>query len=376
MLQKFVIILADNDELYVDKLTEFINESYAPQIKVYSFTRIEDLVRFWPTDGLRADALLIKPDFLAELPIYDHEVKHVVLLSDGRLHENCTEYPSIYKFQSADKIITELMDTFLEQNPMAAAPRYGLSRSRVITGYSPAGGVGKTSVLIGLAAELAQMGSSVLYLDLESVSSADLFPSCRSNYGLTHVLLTLKERPSLMPMKVERYCITSEHNFHFLGPAENFLELSGLTGSELSVLLQTLQAADKYDFILVDPDSAASEKALAILEASDLVLLVITPDITARHKVKSFLCQAIKAALGRGDNPAAKMIAVLNKDSGDGYLTEQAWCAESGLPDFCQIPFISGLWSETNGQPVFDVYRSFRNSLGPLLEKIQKANPA
>lgn len=374
MLQKFVIILADTDEQYVDRLTEFIKELYAPRIKVSSFTRIEELTRFWLTDGVKADAILINPDFLAELAYHDHGGKLIVLLSDGRPRENCGEYPSIYKFQSGDKLINQLIATFLEHHPRAATPRPWLSRSRLIAVYSPAGGVGKTSLSVGLAAELAEMGNAVLYLNIECISSTDLFLTCQVNYALTHVLLTLKEKPSLLPMKVERYRTeSSEFIFQFLEPAENFLELSGLTGAEISLFLQTLQAADKYDYILVDTDSAASEKTLAVIGASETTFLVMTPDIVSRHKIKSFLSQAARAASLDRKELLAKMIPVINKHNDEScFSAAEGFGLEFGLQALCQIPFINNLWVEVNGQSSFDVNRSFRNSLGGLIRTVQK----
>ena len=149
------------------------------------------------------------------------------------------------------------------------------------------GGVGKTSVVASLGAALSEFGKKVLLID-GNLSSPTL--------GLH---LNIIDPEKTLHHVLSRKSNTSEAIYETMGldvmPSSIFerLEVNPL---KLKDRIKGLKR--KYDVILIDSSPSLNEETLAVMLASDGLLVVTTPD----HPTLSTTLKAVKLARQRGAN--------------------------------------------------------------------------
>jgi len=158
------------------------------------------------------------------------------------------------------------------------------------------GGVGKTSVVASLGSALSEVGKKVLLID-GNLSSPNLglhFNIIDPEKTLHHVL----NRTANTREAIYEY----EEGFHIM-PASIF-EKTKVNPFKLKDKIKSLKRS--YDVILIDSSPSLNEETLAVMLASDEILVVTTPD----HPTLSATIKAIKLAKQRG-TPISGLI--LNK---------------------------------------------------------------
>ena len=146
--------------------------------------------------------------------------------------------------------------------------------TRFVSITSGKGGVGKTSIAVNLAMQLAQRGKRVCLLD--------------ADWGLANVNVMLKLQPrhtledlitSNLPL--DDVILRDLQGVDIIPGSSGSERMTALTPGELGRLANALQALDAYDFVLIDSASGIARNVLALSLASREVLMVITPDPTS-----------------------------------------------------------------------------------------------
>jgi len=368
-LYQIKLVLADFDGSYLDRVTGFINSSsFCAGIRVSSFTDVQRLADFLAPGGEKADILLAHPGFIDAMPDLRSYFELVAILADGRVNNGLQDYQAVFKYQPGDKMLGRILEMYAERNPKAANAVSGMKESRLITVYSPAGGVGKTSAAFALASRMGDYGSSVLYLNWESINSMAAVLPVTGECGLTRVLLGLGEDPDTLPLKFELYKKrSSEFNLDFFEPPESFVEYSEVQG-DMGLLFTKLKETGKYDVIVADLDSAVDGSAVRILGLSEHIVLVVAADHVCRYKTGEFFRQVGHSGIFPGMADPGKLLPVANKTGSGAILPAE----EYGLPDEpglqvrCSVPYIHDLWTSNEGKVSFDTGLVFRSAIDPL----------
>ena len=145
---------------------DYLNEKRSTPFEVQAFTNVESLKEFASEQEI--EILLISTramcNEIRELPI-----SRVVILSEGeQFQETDLEYPFVYKYQSSDQLISEVMEYYAGTNPSTCLLTTTV-KTKLIGVYSPVGRSGKTSFALALGEILAET-KQVLYLNLEEYS--------------------------------------------------------------------------------------------------------------------------------------------------------------------------------------------------------------
>ena len=188
-------------------------------------------------------------------------------------------------------------------------------RGKAITLYSPKGGVGCTTIAINLAIALGeasekkvalvdfnlQFGDLGVLLNLQPQSTvADLAPHIEESDDIL-----LEEVMQAHPSGVKVLLAPP-------GP-----EMADLVAPEhtRSILAQLKGI---YDYVVVDTASSLSDLTLAVLESSDKIFLVITPDIPT-IKDASLFFEVMEAF----NHPLEDIMLVLNKVNRRGSIQQE-----------------------------------------------------
>lgn len=106
-LKKSIFAVCDLDSSYACNLMDYLNEKRSTPFEVQAFTNVESLKEFASEQEI--EILLISTramcNEIRELPI-----SRVVILSEGeQFQETDLEYPFVYKYQSSDQLISEVI---------------------------------------------------------------------------------------------------------------------------------------------------------------------------------------------------------------------------------------------------------------------------
>ncbi len=184
------------------------------------------------------------------------------------------------------------------------------------------GGVGKTSIVAGLGASIANFDKKVLLVD-GNLSAPNLgfhLNVINPKISLHHVL-TRKVNPS--------DAICSLRNFDII-PASVF-DSSRVNNFALKNRIKFLK--NKYDVILFDSSPALNEETLAVMLASDSLFVVTTPD----YPSLSTTIKAIKEAKQRGTSIHGLILNKVNNKNFDISLNEIEKIAE--VPVLAVLPY-------------------------------------
>jgi pilus assembly protein CpaE len=175
----------------------------------------------------------------------------------------------------------------------------------VVALFSPKGGVGRTTVSVNLAVAAAQTGKRVALVDA-SFQFGDVGVLLNLNPRNKSIADLAGELQSGELESLETFMITHSSGVKVLlaPPSPEQAELIG--PSAVKKVLQGLRAS--FDLVVVDCPSAFNEPTLAVLDEADLILTLLTLEITSVKNMRLFL--EVCEQLGYGPE---KIRLVLNR---------------------------------------------------------------
>lgn len=221
-----------------------------------------------------------------------------------------------------------------DQTPAPAARVNGQThKGKIISFCSAKGGTGTTSVCINAAYALARLEprSEVCVVDMVlpigMIGRSVGYESLQTVARLTQTL-----NGNLKPETVKVFVSADpEYGFHVLLSANNLKEANALDSTKLNALFDTLR--QMYDYILVDFGRALSCPSLSIIETSDAVGVVLTPE-PSTVKMTKLVLQHLESL----NIPRHRIVPVSNRTMGNAWMSKVEIENELGLALGAFIP--------------------------------------
>ena len=181
---------------------------------------------------------------------------------------------------------------------------------RSVTVFSPRGGTGVTSIAANTAIALAEeTGKKVLLFE------GKVF------FGHLEVMLNLKVQNALSDLiphvtsldesLIRDVVCPHPSGIHVLLAPSNVQIAQGIRAEDIYSIY--MGVARYYDFIVVDAGGPLNDISVTLMDATDRILLVTTPDLASLHDTSRFL--QLSRSLGY---PAEKILMILNKAGVEG----------------------------------------------------------
>jgi pilus assembly protein CpaE len=180
---------------------------------------------------------------------------------------------------------------------------------RVIAIFSPKGGVGRTTIAVNLAVAAAtELGRSVVLMD-GSFQFGDVGVLLNLNPKNKSIVDLVPELEQGEPESIDTFVINHSSGVRVLlaPPSPEMAEL--ITPSGVKRVIEALRR--KHDLVIIDCTSWFNDTTLAILDAADAVLTILSLEITSIKNMRLFLEVAdqlgyeqnkIKLVLNRADS--------------------------------------------------------------------------
>ena len=113
-----------------------------------------------------------------------YPIRQIIILSEGVHSPVLDQYPAVYKYQSSEKVIREVMACYGVENGVDTSPALLPKKEmRIIGIYSPVGRTQKTSFALTMGQILAKE-RAVLYLNMENERYSVLCETGKSGHHL------------------------------------------------------------------------------------------------------------------------------------------------------------------------------------------------
>ncbi len=217
----------------------------------------------------------------------------------------------------------------------------GGARGRVITVFSPKGGVGKSVLAANLAIALAlgQSGKEVVLVDLDL------------EFGVLAVMLGQKPRSSIVDLCRGAERITPAHVRETLTPIPQLpvsllaappsphlaAEVDGEAKQErnrnyVEEAIQALRAG--WDYVVIDTPANFREATMAALDLADVILVVTTPDIPSLQNT----AKGLNILLNQLEYSPDRVKLVVNQAEPKRGLSEEDVASALEHPVFFSVP--------------------------------------
>ena len=260
------ILLVDEDIRYIFLLQAKIGEFYLNEINLEVITEQSYFKEFFLEPRI-IDLLIIDEKYY-DLSLNKHSIKKILVLTEdeestGNWSGNVIK---IYKYSN----MRDIFNIINSRSVGLLSINQARNGTQVVLVTSAAGGVGKTTVALGLCTALEKDYKKVLYIDAESFQT---FHHLMNNNTFLdgNDLVELPGTESINHYLKDHIV---DYELCYL-PAFRVPLLSvGLPPSLFISFIDFVKKSEEYDFIIVDSDSAFNKEKVDLIGGADKVILV------------------------------------------------------------------------------------------------------
>lgn len=268
-MEKPRIILADEDIDYLIPLQLKFAEDFFERIELEIISNSVYFDQLFSTPQ-QADILIVSEQ-LYSANLHRHNIAHIFVMMEQYEEEQTADLKvnHIFKYTSIKEIFNEITGKSAEVLKGMVDKK---QETQVILCYSGCGGVGKTTVAMGMSAALTKNYKRVLYLN---ASHLQVFQQLLAN----HSAITTMDVYSKLANPTENIYTDIKHVlrkelFTYLPPFKASLLSLGLDYSVYRKIILSARKSGDYDFIVVDADITFDEEKADLLSIADRVIIV------------------------------------------------------------------------------------------------------
>ncbi len=325
-MKKSVVVLVDTDETIIAPLEIKFLEGMSEYIELQVITDT-DYFGYYFSHPQDADILIISEELYSP-ELQKQNFRNVFVLTESK-NENLSERGVTYIFKYTS--IREIYNRIIAEGDLKKRDK--TKTTQVVMVCSASGGVGKTTLAMGISQYLSQHYQRVLYVNAERVNTFHFYLNDKTS-------LPSSLYPEITDNKNDAYKLVKNavrnEGFDYMPPFTKSLSAIGLGFSVYRRVIAGARMSAEYDVIVVDTDNivdmekaelaALADKVILMLintESSIFAMNILTENMDCSDKEKYyFVCNACSDDLseesygklaGKAGFPISERIAYIEK---------------------------------------------------------------
>ena len=279
---KNILAVCDLEEAYAYNFVEYINQKRSIPFDVQAFTAADKLMKFCEENHIE---ILLVSDQVMNDTIQNLDIGKIIILSQGIYNPQLDQYPSVYKYQSSDMVIREVMNCYGIEKMVTAPLQRAKSATEIIGVYSPIGRTSKTSFALTMGQVLARH-KIVLYLNLEEYSGFEQLLDCKFERTLGDLIYYIRQGNVNLFYKMSGM-IQSINNLDYLPPALSPIDIQSTSYEEWMTLINEIIQKSSYETIILDFGDGVTD-LYGLLNECTKIYMPIRGDVMSTSKIAHF----------------------------------------------------------------------------------------
>lgn len=270
------VIIADEDANYIIPLQFKFVKDFFNQIDLEIISDKDYFNEFFSRP--QNAEILIVSDELYDSSLQKHNISNVFVMMEqfetggtGELNVN-----RLFKYTSIKEIFNEIIGKSAGELNIGAVEK---KETQIILVTSASGGVGKTTVSMGIAASLTKNYKRVLYINAARLQVFQHMLENPSAITASDIYTKLASENDNLFFEIKH--IIRKELFSYLPPFKAALMSLGLNYSVYEKIIMSAKKSGDFDFIIVDADDTFDEEKAALLNISDKVVVVTNQSLAA-----------------------------------------------------------------------------------------------
>lgn len=266
-MAKSTIILADTDEKFLTPLELKFVEELDEDADIEIITDSSYFNEYFLSPK-SANVLVVSEDLYTS-DLQKHNINKIFVLTEN-IDEGGTEdlgVTKIFKYTSPKEIYKEVISLGLIDSNTATE-----KETVIALVYSASGGVGKSTLALGISSALAKSFNKVLYINAQRINSFQNRLSNPSSIPNSAVSEFTNASGNLFG-RISH--IIRNEGFDYLPPFSMALPSIGLDFAIYAEIAKSAKASKKYDVIIIDTDCVFDKEKADLITLSDKVIIVL-----------------------------------------------------------------------------------------------------
>lgn len=268
------IIIADTDEEYIVSIQHKFIEEFFGKIDLEIITDRQYFKELFMKPQ-SADILIIT-DELYDNSILKHRIGKVFILTEKEDLSNLNNEESyIFKYSNIREIFGKIISNSKE---ILDDIGNGNKKTEIVLVDSANGGAGKTTVALGVCANLARNYKNILYMNTVGINTFQYVLGNNKTIDDSECSIFLDEQ-SISYENIEH--IIQKGEFDYLLPFSKPLASLGIDRCIYNRIVQVIKDSGSYDAIIVDADNGFDEYKVNMMGLADRVVIVLNQNLNS-----------------------------------------------------------------------------------------------
>lgn len=279
MLKKGKLAVFDSDENYMKSFLEYVEEKKGMPFEMQMFTKKNLLLQY--LEDSKPQLLLVAADEMSQ-DLEDCQADNIVILADEEVLSSFSKYKVIYKYQSMENIVRQIMDCYVDINEENSYIPISKNKAELIGVYSPVGNVGKTCFSMAMAQTLSS-NSTVLYINMQEYSGMDRIYDVGYGANLSDLMYFYKQAPDSLPVKLKAVTYSMD-GVDYIPPMVYSGDLRNIDTGQWIEFVESISALTDYDKIVIEFGQALNNPIM-LLESCNRIFIPVLEDWMNKCKI-------------------------------------------------------------------------------------------
>lgn len=260
------IVIVDEDFFFIIPLQAKFIYKFGDSVEIEVITQKDYLINSFKKIQ-KVDILIISENMYFD-SLLKHEIKKIFVLTEEKnenIKSNNVQF--IYKYKSLNEIFLDIVgDDF---NTLINKEE---NNSQIILVTSANGGVGKTTMAIGLSMGLSDMYKKVLYIQASYLQTFQQYID-NDEPIKSNVIYQLIDKSKKNIYEKIKYEIRNQ-NMYYLPPFRTSLMSLGMEYSIFEMIAKQAKEAGDFDYIIIDSDIVLDKNKASMMNLADKVIII------------------------------------------------------------------------------------------------------